>query len=315
MRQKITMNSQKKASVEERFQQFLSNCAARGLSEKTIRGYKNHLHCLSKYLDIAIPLPALTKSEVEMAVAHMRKEELSPNSICSYIRTFKVFLSWCKEEGYADITIPAYKPRETIKETYSDEELKKLLEKPATNCSFCEYRSWIVIQFLLNSGCRASTIRNIQNRDVDLESRQVLFRHTKTRKVQVIPLCSTLVAHLKDYMRIRKGEPEDYLFCNEHGEMLTENALRLAIVRYNQQRGVKRTSIHMFRHTFARKYLLDCGGNAFTLQKLLGHSTLEMTKRYCAIFNADIANGFDNLSPLEQLSAHNARLTMPKKRK
>ena len=116
-------------------------------------------------------------------------------------------------------------------------------------------------------------------------------------------------------MRIRKGEPEDYLFCNEHGEMLTENALRLAIVRYNQQRGVKRTSIHMFRHTFARKYLLDCGGNAFTLQKLLGHSTLEMTKRYCAIFNADIANGFDNLSPLEQLSAHNARLTMPKKRK
>ena len=50
MRQKITMNSQKGTSVEERFQQFLSNCAARGLSEKTMRGYKNHLHCLSKYL-------------------------------------------------------------------------------------------------------------------------------------------------------------------------------------------------------------------------------------------------------------------------
>ena len=50
MRQKITMNSQKETSVEERFQQFLSNCAARGLSEKTMRGYKNHLHCLSKYL-------------------------------------------------------------------------------------------------------------------------------------------------------------------------------------------------------------------------------------------------------------------------
>ena len=110
MRQKITMNFQKKASVEERFQQFLSNCAARGLSEKTIRGYKNHLHCLSKYLDIATPLSTLTKSAVEMAVAHMRREELSPNSICSYFRTFKVFLSWCKEEGYADITIPAYKP-------------------------------------------------------------------------------------------------------------------------------------------------------------------------------------------------------------
>ena len=77
---------------------------------------------------------------------------------------------------------------------------------------------------------------------------------------------------------------------------------------------VDKTSIHMFRHTFARKYLLDCGGNAFTLQKLLGHATLEMTKKYCAIFNADIANGYDNLSPLEQLSSNNAKLTMPKKK-
>ena len=70
----------------------------------------------------------------------------------------------------------------------------------------------------------------------------------------------------------------------------------------------------MFRHTFARKYLLDCGGNAFTLQKLLGHATLEMTKKYCAIFNADIANGYDNLSPLEQLSSNNAKLTKTKKK-
>ncbi len=74
----------------------------------------------------------------------------------------------------------------------------------------------------------------------------------------------------------------------------------------------KSTSLHKFRHTFARKYLIDCGGNAFTLQKLLGHSTLEMTKHYCAIFNADILKGFDNISPLEQMNssvskkAHNA---------
>ena len=116
-------------------------------------------------------------------------------------------------------------------------------------------------------------------------------------------------------MQIRGGSAAEYLFCNEHGEMLTENALRLAIARYNRQRGVQKTSIHMFRHTFARKYLLDCGGNAFTLQKLLGHSTLEMTKHYCAIFNTDLANGFDNMSPLEQLHGQENRITMPHKRK
>jgi len=105
---------------------------------------------------------------------------------------------------------------------------------------------------------------------------------------------------LREYLRIREGEPDDYLFCDEYGKMLSANALRLAIERYNRKRGVAKTSLHMFRHTFARKYLIDCGGNAFTLQKLLGHSTLEMTKHYCAIFNADITKNFDSVSPLEQ---------------
>ena len=63
----------------------------------------------------------------------------------------------------------------------------------------------------------------------------------------------------------------------------------------------------MFRRTFARKYLIDCGGNASTLQKLLGHSTLEMMKYSCAIFNADVSKGFDNISPLNQLSASKSK--------
>ena len=49
------------------------------------------------------------------------------------------------------------------------------------------------------------------------------------------------------------------------------------IVKYNNSRGVERTSIHAFRHTFARKYLVDCGGDAFSLQRLMDHSTLKMT--------------------------------------
>ena len=302
MKQKITMYSTQKVSIEERFEQFLSAAAASGFSEKTLKMYREHLHCISKHLDISQPLSILTKAQLESAVASMRKSGLSANSISSYMRAFKSFLSWCDRENYAHVAAPVYKQKDTVKETYTDDELKKVLKKPKTDCSFCEYRNWTIVQFLLNSGCRASTIRNIQNRDVDLDSKQVAFRHTKTGKVQVIPLCSTLAAHLKDYMQVRGGKAEDFLFPNEHGEMLTENALRLAIGRYNHQRGVEKTSIHMFRHTFARKYLLDCGGNAFTLQKLLGHSTLEMTKHYCAIYNADLANGFDNLSPLEAMS-------------
>ena len=314
MSKKFSMNQANSISVEKLYQQFLSSIAAKGFAEKTIKTYKSHLHCIAKHLDITQPVTQLNKSVLNQMISSMRQSGLSSNSISSYVRAFKSFLTWCREEGYTNVTIPTFKQKDTIKETYSDEELRKLLEKPKANCSFCEYRNWMIVQFLLNSGCRAATIRNIRNRDVDLDSRQVTFRHTKNGHILVIPLCSSLVTRLRGYMQISKGEPEDYLFCDEYGKMLTENALRLAITRYNKQRGVSKTSIHMFRHTFARKYLMDCGGNAFTLQKLLGHATLEMTKHYCAIFNSDITNGFDNISPLEQFQTA-SKIAKPSQRR
>ena len=50
---------------------------------------------------------------------------------------------------------------------------------------------------------------------------------------------------------------------------------------------------YLFCHTFAQKYLIDCGGDAFTLQKLLGHSALAMTKHHYAIFDADLAKNYN----------------------
>ena len=296
------MRNVQKSPVEQYFSLFLSSAAARGVKDKTLQTYKQHFHSISKRMDVTVPMDCLNSSDLDNMILKMREEGLSDCSINSYTRTLKVFFSWCNEEGHSNLNIKLYKAAETVKEVYTDDELLVLLKKPEANCNFCEYRNWVIINFLLNSGCRAATVRNIQNQDVDLARKQIVLRHPKNGKVQVIPLCSSMVAILRDYMVVRGGGGGDYLFCNEFGDLLTENALRLAIVRYSTARGVERTSIHAFRHTFARKYLVDCGGDAFSLQRLMGHSTLKMTRHYCNLFNDDIIESHEQRSPLTHLT-------------
>ena len=300
-RKKLFLNSTKAETIEEVWELYTVSQKAKGVADVTLRNYKQHLHSISKYLNIKMPLSVLSKKHLEKMIADMRDAGLAYNTVATYARRMKAFLAWCNKEGYCRLKMPNIKEREIVKETYTDEELEILLKKPKRNSDFCEFRSWAIINFLINCGCRAATVRNIQIKDVDLKSKTVVFRHTKNKKIQVNPLCSVMVIVLRDYLSLRGGKPDDYLFCDQFGGMLSETALRQSISRYNRRRGIEKTSIHMFRHTFARKYLVDCGGDAFTLQKLMGHSTLKMTKHYCAIYDTDIARNYDNESPLSQM--------------
>ena len=175
MGRKITMNGHIGQSVAEVYQDFILAKTAEGVSDITIRNYHQHLHNISKYLDIEQPIAALSKRDLESMVCGMRAAGLAHNSISTYVRVFRTFLNWCKREGRADLTIPNMKDKEMVKETYTDEELSLLLEKPKSDWSFAEYRNWVIINFLLNSSCRAATVRNIQNRDVDLVARQIVY--------------------------------------------------------------------------------------------------------------------------------------------
>ena len=304
------------ATIEETFSDFIISKKTKGLAEKTLQSYQSQFQAVARHIDVKMDIAMLQKTDLDAMIISMRDASLSPNSINSYTRTLKSFFSWCNEQGITRLNIPLYKAEETVKETYSDAELAALLKKPdIRKATFAEYRDWVIINFLLNCGSRAATVRAIQIRDVDLDGGMVFYRHTKNRKAQVIPLCSAMVAILREYLRHRGGEAADYLFCTETGSQLTENGLRQSIARYNTRRGVQKTSIHLFRHTFARKYLIDCGGDAFTLQKLLGHSTLAMTKHYCAIFDADLTKNYDNFSPLAQMKSNSTRIKMDARRR
>lgn len=313
MARKLKIQACQTKTIDEAFADFLLCKKALGLSDKTIKTYSQHFSAICKYLDSSAPIGGLFKRPLEEMIERMRSSDLKDTSINSYTRTLKSFLSWCNAEGLTETNISLFRCQEVIKETYTDEELTLLLKKPnLRKCAFSEYRNWVIINYLLNCGNRARSIRLIQNKDLDLDNGMIYLQHTKNKRAQVAPLCGVMVSILREYVQIRKGSPDDYLFPNDTGGLMTENGLRCSIAKYNKRRGVQKTSIHLFRHTFARKYLVDCGGNAFTLQALLGHSTLDMTKKYCAIFNADIIKDFDKASPLSKMVSKKTKLTIQK---
>ena len=186
-----------------------------------------------------------------------------------------------------------------VKETYSETQLELLLEKPdIKQCSFPVYRSWVMINYLLGTGNRLSTIINIKIEDVDLSNELVTLKKMKNRRQQIIPLSHTLCNILVEYLTFRHGEPEDYLFCNIYGKQLTKGAFEKSIARYNIDRGVNITSIHAFRHTFAKMFIVN-GGDVFRLQKLMGHGDISTTRIYVDLFADDIKENYEKFNPLD----------------
>ena len=305
----------KATTIDENFRTFIASKRSSGVREKTILSYHQAYQAINKHYPIGeMDMTAFHADTLNALIEALLRANLSRNSIHTYTVALASFFNWCKTEGISRYTFKPYKGEETVKTPYTDVELKLLLKKPnLKRCDFSEYRTWVIINLLLNCGCRASTIRSFHIQDLDLENRVLFARHVKNNRPQPLPLCSDMVAILQEYLTYREGKAHEPLFPSDADQPMTENGLRCSIANYNRKRGVEKTSIHLFRHTFARKYLVDCGGNAFTLQKLLGHSTLDMTKHYCAIYDVDLIKDFDEFSPLSQLSTKRIKLPTGKR--
>lgn len=93
----ITMNFTE--NTDEIFECFLFQKKASGLAEKTLQSYNSQFKAIAKHLDVHRPIEEITKSDLERMIVSMRDYGLASNTIRSYTRILKVFLTWCKEKA------------------------------------------------------------------------------------------------------------------------------------------------------------------------------------------------------------------------
>jgi integrase/recombinase XerD len=166
-------------------------------------------------------------------------------------------------------------------EPISIENVKTLIAtcKPG---QFTGDRDHAIFLFLLDTGARAQELCDTTIDDVDLNTGSVVIRHGKGGKTRVVFLGRKTRRAIRTYLRLRPVQSSHSLFVSLNGEGLTYNGLRLLLDRRAKlaKLGTKPT-LHDFRRAFALNMLRN-GVDIFTLQRLMGHSDLQVLRRYLA---------------------------------
>lgn len=312
MKMKISMKTQQNLSILQAYELFKKKAKVKNLSERTIQTYDRHMRSFCGFIGGEIPISQVTEDSVDDYILYLKNDTgIKDVSVASYMRTIRAFLYFCMDSNYVSrfkIRIPRFEKE--IKPTYTDEELRRLLKKPdLKKTSFTEYRIWVFENYLLATGNRISSALNVKISDLNFEDSLIVLRRVKNRKQQIIPMSHSLSGILNEYLEVRGGTPEDYVFCNNYGEQGDIRTYQSQVREYNIQRNVSKTSCHLFRHTFAKKWIM-AGGDIFRLQKILGHSDLTVTKEYVQMFGQDLQIDFEQFNPLDNMNVQKSKLKM-----
>ena len=229
---------------------------------------------------------------------------LSDNTIASYIRSIRSFWSWLKREKFIDNNpFEQVKPPKVsgrVVDPLSPEEVSKLLRGiPRRNHS--GYRDCCMILTMYGTGLRVSEVIDLPLDDVNFDSGQIKVMGKGKKERAVYMSAGVYKALFKYHHQWRPKVASNYFFVHEDGRPLNRFYVEHRMQHHVQQAGITKTCTpHILRFSFAIQFLRN-GGDPFTLQKILGHATLDMTRRYVQIANSDVEAKMKAFSPAEQL--------------
>ena len=229
---------------------------------------------------------------------------LRPISVNGYYRVLRGFFNWLESEELIEANpmgrVKAPTARTENKQPISDENVIKLLH--AAKNSTSNLRDEALLLLLLDTGLRASEICSLQIGDIDVQARsfKVVGKGNKIRMGHFG--CSTLKSLFR-YLRSRKRAATDEpLFLSRKGGKLTVNGLKQLTERLAKVAGIEPSLCgpHAFRRTFAVN-IIRAGANLFSVQSMLGHTDLQMTRKYVQLAESDIENQHRQFSPVDRM--------------
>ena len=289
-------------------------------SLRTVAWYEQKLEIFERHLGVGADLSDVTVENVRAFIADLqgrtRRYEnnpfvgkkdgpLSSSYIQGFVRALRAFSSWLYEDGYTDTntlkTIRPPKIQQKIVPVLRDEEVTRLLGQFERLSPYGE-RGYCIVLTLLDCGLRASELCNLTVADAHLEQGflKVLGKGDKERHVPIGQTCGDALLRWRERSRPQFDTNDaPFLFLSSTGNQITVNAVEQMIRRAGVSADIPRVHPHLLRHTFATNYLVKEVGDPLRLQQVLGHTSLEMVRRYVSIASVEQSLVDRRASPMD----------------
>lgn len=251
---------------------------------------------------------AVTVSDLRAFMEFQEDRGLSEGGLDAHFRALKGFFSWALKDELLDrnpaARLERVKQPHRLMVTLAAEEYRRMLE--VARRSLYRDRDTAIVVTLFDTGLRLAEVAGLVLTDVHF-SEGYMRVIGKGNKERVVPLGQMASEALDRYLRkTRKPRFEfiENVFLNRSGQPLTRSGVSQILADLAEQAKVPRAHAapHAFRRAFAVNYLRN-GGDVFSLQHVMGHTTLDMTRRYVNLLPEDLSRVHSQVSPADRLAA------------
>ncbi|UAT30039.1 tyrosine-type recombinase/integrase [Bacillus badius] len=276
------------------------NYSVKYVHEITTEICRNYIH----YLTVEAP-----KFKGHKYIQNDHGKGLSAATINMRIRALKVAFNFWQKEGFVRKNpmdnVRCQKVDEDKIESFTDEQVEALLGA-CDQRTYVGFRDYVFQWTLLDTAMRMNELLSLKPEDIDMKTRSVTLeaRFSKNRRARIIPLSADTIKLLLELIDENKNHfpHAEKVFLSCYGDEVKDTQMNKRLKYYGDITGVGkeiRSTAHTWRHTAARNYILN-GGDPYTLMRLLGHSSIHMTRRYVQMTADDVRIKHEQFSPVRK---------------
>lgn len=265
---------------------FIAAKRIEGCSERTLNYYETTIRVMIEKLSKKIN-SIETEDLRNYLSEYQAKNNCSKVTIDNVRRILSSFFAWLEDEDYIMKSpvrrIHKVKATQTVKETYTDEELEEMRD------ACVEIRDLAMVDFLASTGVRVGELVNLDRVDIDMQERScvVLGKGGKEREVY---FDARTKIHLQNYLNTRTDN-NSALFVSllRPYDRLKISGVEIRLRELGKRINIKKIHPHKFRRTMATK-AIDKGMPIEQVQVLLGHRKIDTTLQYAMVNQNNVRN-------------------------